>query len=264
MKLNLKILIVILIILGTFIAFVPKIYLNLYVQIKINEKNSANNIYIPIENNNWKISAISKKIHIVGNSGWLDFKNAGNCMGNGTSTNPYLIEDLVIDAGGFGSSILIENSTVFFKIVNCSVYNSSAYWLDFDAGIKLSSVNNGQLINNSCTSNYYGIYAKNSNNLIISENFVNYNRIGINFRNCVRNTIIENRVEYNIEGGIDILGSRNNNILRNFASNSKYEGITLSSSNNNTVMGNTANNNTFGFGGYFYLEAIIILLYKTL
>lgn len=29
-------------------------------------------------------SQISEKIHIIGNSGWVDFKTVGKCTGNGT------------------------------------------------------------------------------------------------------------------------------------------------------------------------------------
>ena len=70
-----------------------------------------------------KVSKISGKIHINGTSDWINFKNAGNCTGQGTYSNPYIIEDLVIDGGDSGNSIWIENSDVYFMIVNCSLTN---------------------------------------------------------------------------------------------------------------------------------------------
>lgn len=45
-----------------------------------------------------------------------DAKTAGICTGQGTYSDPYVIQDLVIDAGESGSCILIENSNDYFKI----------------------------------------------------------------------------------------------------------------------------------------------------
>ena len=69
-----------------------------------------------------KTSMISGKIHI--NNNWSAAKAAGICTGNGTYSEPYIIEDLEIDAGGSGSGILIENSDVYVKIENCTVSDS--------------------------------------------------------------------------------------------------------------------------------------------
>ena len=77
---------------------------------------------------------------------WSVAKADGICTGNGTYSEPYIIEDLVIDAGGSGSCISIENSDVYFIIENCTLYNSGGY---YTAGIKLSYVDNSQLINNT-------------------------------------------------------------------------------------------------------------------
>ncbi|GAH39004.1 unnamed protein product, partial [marine sediment metagenome] len=97
----------------------------------------------------------SGKIHIDGNSGWSDAKNAGICTGSGSYSNPYVIEDFVINGGGWGTCILIENSDVYFKIQNCTIFNSGGY---SNAGIRLSNVNNSLIITNNYSSNYNGIY----------------------------------------------------------------------------------------------------------
>ena len=115
-----------------------------------------NNNVIDSDDETPKISAVSGKICIINNSGWVDFRNAGNCTGSGTYSDPYVIEDLEIDGGGgFGSPIWIENSNVYFKIENCTVYNTVGIWND--AGIRLSNVTHSQLINNTCSSNSNGI-----------------------------------------------------------------------------------------------------------
>jgi len=64
------------------------------------------------KNENLKISATSGIIYINGNSEWVDFKNAGKCTGQGTYSDPYIIEDLEIDSEGSGRIITIIDSDV--------------------------------------------------------------------------------------------------------------------------------------------------------
>ncbi|MFX0178036.1 MAG: NosD domain-containing protein [Candidatus Hodarchaeota archaeon] len=114
-----------------------------------------------------KASALSEKIHIDNN--WTDAWTAGICTGNGTYSEPYIIEDLEIDAGGSGSCIIIENSNVYFRIENCTLYNTG---IVSDAGIKLLYVNNSQIINNTIDANDYGIHLEYSDNNTIAGNKV--------------------------------------------------------------------------------------------
>lgn len=107
--------------------------------IEDHEKSSSNNV---IYFDNVKVSQISSKVHIIGNQGWLDFKNDGNCTGTGIYSDPYVIKDLEIDAAGSGVCILIESSDVYFRIENCTLDNA-------ETGIKLQSVANGTIINNT-------------------------------------------------------------------------------------------------------------------
>ncbi|MFX0142160.1 MAG: hypothetical protein ACFFDN_51455 [Candidatus Hodarchaeota archaeon] len=55
----------------------------------------------------YQFFAVSGKIHIDNN--WTAAKSAGICTGNGTYSEPYVIDDFIIDGGGSGSCILIEN-----------------------------------------------------------------------------------------------------------------------------------------------------------
>lgn len=103
-----------------------------------------------------KLSDVDSKIFISGNSGWVDFKNAGNCTGSGIDSDPYVIENLVIDSGGPGNSIEIEDSYVYFKIENCTIYNCGTTNVD-DGGIRLVNVTNGIVTNNTIISIYTGI-----------------------------------------------------------------------------------------------------------
>jgi parallel beta-helix repeat protein len=118
-----------------------------------------------------ELSKISDKIYLDGNSAWIDLKNAGNCTGSGTSSDPYVIEDLVINGSGVGSCINIQNSNVHFRIINCTLFNSGGEFItDLKGGIKLINASNGQLINNTLTDNHYGVYSEYSPNLIMIGN----------------------------------------------------------------------------------------------
>ena len=143
--------IIILIVLGIFIAFSTLHNNNLNFNAGNRDNSKGNNVDFNVDNNNLKISAVSGKIHIDNN--WTVAKSAGICTGNGTYSDPYVIEDLVIDGGGSGSCILIENSDVYFRIESCTLYNSSGFP---SAGIRLERVKNAQIINNNCSFNGYG------------------------------------------------------------------------------------------------------------
>ena len=113
-----------------------------------------------------KTSANSGKIYI--NNNWTATKTAGICTGDGTVSDPYLIEDKVIDAGGIGNGISIENTTEYFRIQNCTLYNSG---LNFnDAGINLNITQNGVFINNTMYNNSQGMSIYKSLNLKIIRN----------------------------------------------------------------------------------------------
>jgi len=232
---NAKTRIIILITLGILFALLPIITVNHSFITGNSDKSSDYSDDSNFDNENLKISAVSGKIHIINNSGWVAFKSAGNCTGTGTYSEPYVIEDLVIDANNTGNCILIENSDVYFKIENCTVFNSVA-------GIRLIYVNNSQLINNNCSSNSAGIRTEHCNNNTISGNHVINNYNGIYLNNSDNNAISGNHVSNNTFYGIIIRYSDNNAISGNNASNSIKHGISLSYSDNNTISENTANN----------------------
>ena len=202
MNLHLRVKIIFLIILGTAFAFSPIISTNLYFITSNSDKHSEYNDDRHLYNDNLKLSKISGKIYINGNSGWSDAKTAGICTGEGIISNPYIIEDLVIDGEGLGSCIWIENSDVFFKIENCTVYNSGS--MGQGAGIKLDNTNNSQLIKNNCSSNYNGIRLSYSYNNTISGNIATSSiEDGISLYIC-ENNFIKNNSLYWGRYGIDI------------------------------------------------------------
>jgi parallel beta-helix repeat protein len=176
--------------------------------------NNINNL------DNLKISNISSPIHIKGNSGWVNFKNTGGCTGNGTQSDPYVIEDLIIDGSWHYNCVLVENSNVYFRIENCTLRygRSSGWWLDDGAGVYLINVSNAQLINNTFYGNNCGIIFLYSNYSIIS-------------RNNIRDSTSS-------DSGIYLSNSNYNNISRNSLRNNEGIGLSLSRSNNNLILQN--------------------------
>ena len=231
--------IIILINLGIIFALLTIITNNLNFIGGNSENSSVYSDKIHLDKKNLKLSKITGKIHIDNN--WSAAMSVGICMGNGTYSDPYVIEDLVIDGGSSGSCILIENSNVYFKIENCTVYNSGS--MEEDGGIKLYNTNNSLLINNNCSYNNLGIRLDYSNNNTVSANTAkNTASPGIIMDHCSNNNISGNTVWYN-NYGIELINSYNNSISGNTATYSLESGIYLFYSDNNVILGNIVNDN---------------------
>ncbi|UCC20204.1 MAG: right-handed parallel beta-helix repeat-containing protein [Promethearchaeota archaeon] len=244
MKSNRKAKIIILIFLGILFSFSPII--PTYFNFKSSEFSDDNSL----DNEDLKSSKVSGKIHIDDTNpsmNWSVARDMGICTGNGTYSDPYVIEDLIINGGGSGDCILIENSDVYFRIENCTVYNSaiypfdpSHYWNHF-AGIRLLNVNNSLLFDNDCSSNNDGIHVHGFNNSI-SGNTANNNINGSGiFVAGFKNNVEGNNANNNDLTGI-FLGGSNSMVSGNVAMNNSWAsiGIMLLSSNYNNVSGNTA------------------------
>jgi parallel beta-helix repeat protein len=191
--------------------------------------------YMQEERDNLKASGfweLPYTIHIDGN--WSATESTYDwCTGSGTWGDPYLIENVTVDAQNSGSCIFIENTNDYFIIHNCTVINGQA--TGGQAGIKLSYVNNGAISQNLVTENYAGMYLDHIENITINDN-----------------DVIDNPGQ-----GVILFHSSKNFILDNYQTLSHYYGLLLNAgSNNNTVIGNTFQNNS---GAATYGEGIRIL-----
>jgi parallel beta-helix repeat protein len=221
------------------------IVFSLLINIRFIEKNSEFYDEISFNNRNVEISTIPGGIKIIGNSGWIDYKNAGIVSGFGNLTHPYVIEDLVINANNTIFGIWIQNSTVYFKIQNCSIFNSrlsDGNPLDEVGAIKLNNVTNGLLIDNNISSNDRGIFIESSSNITISGNELSENGAG-GYTFC--SYCGEGHFSDYYGAGIELTSSNNINIMGNVAYNNSF-GIWLEYGNNNNITGNLIYNNIFG------------------
>ena len=163
----------------------------------------------------WVISPIFID-NTIPSSDWSETASENDwCSGSGTYSDPYVLENLVIDGANSTSCIDIQNSDVYFIIQNCTLFNSGlGSWINYQAGIRLNNTNNGFLISNNASNNGgYGIHLFNTSN---------------------NNTIERNLVHENHENGIELINSDYNTIVRNDVFNNA-DGVELRNSENNIV-----------------------------
>ncbi|MHA1284255.1 MAG: right-handed parallel beta-helix repeat-containing protein [Promethearchaeota archaeon] len=173
-------------------------------------------------------------IHIKNN--WTQVNSTFEwCNGKGTYAEPYIIENLTIDAGGKYSGIIIENSRVYFIIRNCTIFNSSKN--SNGAALKIINTTNGIIEkNNFSNNNGFGIFLNSTHNFTISQNIIQDNKNdGIYANGCQNNTFYKNSIKYNTGIGLNIENCRLNLFNDNIVKNASNYGIYLKSSDNNTV-----------------------------
>ncbi|MDX1798599.1 MAG: NosD domain-containing protein, partial [Candidatus Lokiarchaeia archaeon] len=131
------------------------------------------------------------------------------CNGEGTVDNPYIIENVSVNAKNYDIGISIINTKgIYFSIQNSLIQNATI-------GIRLDTTDDGMIINNTISNN---------------------KDIGILVHNCKRGYIIGNIIKNNTNYGISLNGpsSKGNSIYKNeFYENGKHA-LDNSKSNFNT------------------------------
>ncbi|NHI93793.1 MAG: hypothetical protein EAX96_15000 [Candidatus Lokiarchaeota archaeon] len=153
--------------------------------------NDISNTSLVQVNINLTIKA-DNPLEIDGNY-WLS-QNASD--GIGTSEDPYIIENLNIDAAGKGvHGVLITNTDDYFILRNVIVNNTDSSYF----GIKFLNVTNGKIINCTTTNcGQAGIYLSICYNIILIDNIANNNSLsGVHLFKSNRTTIINNTANYN-------------------------------------------------------------------
>jgi len=185
-------------------------------------------------------------IHIT-NLNWTVANETDWCSGSGTWDNPYLIENMIINASDspIGCGIFIENSVnVYFTIRNVTIFGTTN-------GIKLENTNKGTLSNSVLSNNIEnGIFMLNCVNNTISRNqLINNGMYGINFTsNCLNNKILGNTIKENganhLDGGIYLANFCHDNQIRdNIIIDNDNHGINIEvSCEGNLIYNNTIKN----------------------
>jgi parallel beta-helix repeat protein len=206
-------------------------------------------------------------ILIDGDVGFLgDNSSTGISWGSGTESDPYIIENLDIDASS-PDGIHIRNSDVHFIVRGCHICNGFPMYAGVrlynctngtlidnicsgnDDGIYLHSSNDNEVIGNNCSSgNYRGIYLYLSDDNYVSDNDCSSNQFnGISLEFSDDNTVCNNECNSNIGRNVYIYFSDNNTVNNNDCSMNSARCIYLYSSVNNTISDNNcSSNNAYG------------------
>ena len=197
-------------------------------------------------------------IYINGN----DWTQCDVVTGNGTLTDPYIIANLTIDAGG-EIGIKIENSESYGIIQNCTILNAHVgihiYMVsncevqsnsleNIPGGISSHYCRNSRFVNNIIVNNSIcGIYLNDLRNSTVEKNLLFNSRIVLG--SSSNNIIQENNIIHALGTGIELGSSTNNILIDNVITNSSC-GIAISSSSYNILSRNLVSNNLLGI----YLE----------
>jgi len=115
--------------------------------------------------------------------------------GNGSVTQPYIIENItIIWHGGYLPLLLIKETSVYFIIQNC-IFDGGE--IGGHSGLNLVQVSNGVIWNNTFTGDGTGLYSYECTNLIIDENIFSQNYIGVHIRYGAGLFNIMNNLFYN-------------------------------------------------------------------
>ena len=153
-----------------------------------------------------------KRITINNNSDFTTITTAEGWSGNGTIGNPYIIENLTINANDGWHGIFIGNTTVYFVIQNCTITGATRRNHPYNTGfgISLDGVKNGRINNNQLSGNNYGINIYRSSDIVVENNNCSDNGNWTN--DCgiwiysSRYVIARNNICNNMSHGIAIIG----------------------------------------------------------
>ncbi|MHA2366200.1 MAG: NosD domain-containing protein, partial [Candidatus Hodarchaeales archaeon] len=212
------------------------------------------NIQSELQRSNYKRSTLtSLPISIDGNSDFATKASLNSWTGDGSSGNPYILENLVIITSVASThAISIQNTNVYFILRNSTLTATGTG----GSGLYLINVHNGIIHNNTANNNtFYGFYLKSSCiNNSLSNNTANSNIAGFKLSSFSdKNSLSYNTANSNNWYGFFLQSVSNNNSLsNNIANYNSFFGFYLDNSYNNSLSNNMANYNT---DSGFYLES---------
>ncbi len=195
--------------------------------------------------------------------------------GNGTASNPWIIEGYDINGTGYGYCIFIGNTTEHVVVRNCFLHESNVKnWPYFPASglitynsTNFTIINNkifsndyygiygeksklGEILNNNVSSNLWGMYLPRFNSSIIDNNTLESNEAKAIYSSYSNNNVFSNNTVRNNENGILIDSSTSNNILENnhLSKNAAYSIVI--NGGGNTIINNNISDCEYGIYSY--------------
>ncbi len=198
-----------------------------------------------------QLAETAPRIFINGTDASQDWDNCPFINGTGTWSDPYILHDLSINAGGTGSCIKVINTQQYFRVENCTLLNPDTN--PSSGALYISNATNGNIFNITCTGTQgNGLYIYSSSNLTLSKNNCTGFGYGMDIIQCQNLSVTNNICSYNKMDGIHLSQTSNSSISLNTCSFNAYNGINLyNSCKNNTLLQNNFTNNQ-QIGIYLY------------
>jgi len=235
----------------------------------------SDNLVDIIEENSQKNSdtiLLHPKIYLDGDAELDAFENK---TGSGTSNDPYVISNLLIDSSWTGSAIEIHNIESYLILQENVLIHSGGDWegaikidhcfnivikntqmFQNDAGVIIDYSSNCKVQNNYFYENWgIGISLQQSNFSIVEKNQIDTCGTGINLDSASRNEIsfntISNTYFWEDQTGMYFWMSESNTVSNNYIEKTERGIYLIENSYNNEISGNTIiNNSLYGI----YLE----------
>jgi parallel beta-helix repeat protein len=156
----------------------------------------------------------------------------GVAHGSGTELDPYILENLRINASS-ANGIEIRNTTAHFIVRNCVIHDGEWQY----HGVRLVKVENGTLSSNTCSDSCYGVYLVSSDSNRLTNNSCSNNTVGICLSYSNDNTLSNNTCSNNTQG-ISLVESNCNRIVNSTCNLNYYYGIYLTALSSGNILAN--------------------------
>ena len=194
---------------------------------------------------------------------WAEAKLEPWCSGEGTETEPYIIENVFFNGSQITLSNVVEiySSSAYFIIKNCTLTTNGKN----KRGIFLNRASNGLVINNSFVDigndaievyysanhsikrnnfhfNAHAISSVNSYNINILDNVIMNNSVGITLINGNHNSVINNIIK-GVNNGISFFWEHHSNVINNTVEKNLGMGLYLEELSYSLITNNIIINN---------------------
>jgi len=187
-------------------------------------------------------------IRINNNTHFADLAADNEWPGDGSETDPYVIDGYDIDGDGYGYGIFIGNVTDHFIVQDNTIQNARGNDEDWheNSGIFLYNTTNGELVaNDPITENDFGIrFIDSEGNTVVDNNLTGNEGEGWNdghgiyIENSEENIFENNIVSDSEDSGFFLENSNSNELIDNEVYDNGEFGIYLDETMNNVLEGN--------------------------
>ena len=171
--------------------------------------NSNNSVHTLPQKSFKSTSLISTPINILGNAQFVNWSSSGN----GSSENPYIIENYHISCNFNANGVSVQNTNKYFVLGNINVVNCIDGF--YFSHVMFGSITNSFTVNNS----YDGfiLTGTSNNNTLMNNVAVNNTYYGFDLNTLSSNNNSANNTSTQNGDGFYVTGSSGNDLSNNIA-----------------------------------------------